>query len=97
MPFCGVGGARIFDQSDQIAPIGRVANRHVHTLVSYDAGDDQMAGFKIAQHVVDVGRVENAGRGLGQDDLVLGDRELIDDAGLVAALGQMHVRQPVIQ
>lgn len=92
-----MGGAGILDQGDQVTAVGGIAHGHVHALVGDHPADDQVAGAEVAQYVVDGGGVENAGRSLRQHDLVGGRLQGVDHPGVRAALGQVHLRQLVIQ
>lgn len=47
VPFGGVSGAGVGDQRDQVATVGGIAHGHVDALIGDDAGNDQVAGFRL--------------------------------------------------
>ena len=63
----GIGGDR-----RRIAEIaGLPANRGLDALVRHHAAQDQVPRAEVAEDIIDIGRDEHAGRGLGDDDLVI--------------------------
>ena len=54
-------GASILDLGDEEAPISRIPDCTFHTLIRHDAVNDQVLDAEIAQHIFNVGGIENPG------------------------------------
>ena len=71
----------IVDQSHQVAAVAAIPNYGLNTLVGHDAHRHDVFDAEIAQHIVEIGGVEEARRGFGYDDLVLQRCQIVDDLG----------------
>ena len=78
MPFGRRRHAGVSHAGHEPATVRRVPHRHVHALVGHDPAHDEGADTEVAQDVIEVGGIEDPRRGLGQEDLVVGRRELRD-------------------
>ena len=88
VPGLGLGGAGVVHAAHVVAAIGAVLHRVVDALVGEEAGHEHILDADIAQEIIEVGRVEDGGRGLGQHDLVAFRRDLREHLRLPRALGE---------
>src|SRR3954464_10981981 len=89
--------AAVHDLGDQESAVGGVADRRLYALVGHHAVDNQIADIQVAQNILDVGRVEDAGRRLRNDDFVPHRPDLLNDPRAPRPLGMMQARDLVVE
>jgi hypothetical protein len=79
------------------AAVGTITNRVIDALICQKADHCDGVQPDIAHEIVEIGRVEEAGRGLGDDHLVPDRRDHIEDLRIPGALQDKEVRQLVVE
>ena len=97
MALLRMGRAGVFHDGHEEPAVAAVAHRRFDALVGHDAHDRDVLDAQVAEHVLEVGGVEQARRGLRDDDLVGPRRELVDDFGLPCPLGDEDPRDLVVE
>ena len=92
-----IGHAGIAHADHVEATVGTVADRVVDALIGQKAGRDDGVDADVAHQVFEVGRIEQAGRRLGNHHLVVARGYLVDYPGIPRPLGDEEVAQLVVE
>lgn len=90
---CGLGGGRtgVGDHEDPVAEVGAGSRGAFHREVGGDAGEDHGVYVGASQDGVEFGAVEAADPVMGQHDIAVARRELVDDGCVRAAVDEAPV------